>query len=346
LLEFLDSQGLNIDKSAERSLENQYFSEDFPRAAASAMGEVTFVPQLVEGYLRGLITPENAAIIAAAHFRIVVADEPGSLAVILPAVFAELHCQVIRVPETEKTPAITAKTLRELMGSLTRVSETVKQTHADLGVIVDNDAERLILVDNRGEILKEEQLTALISFLVLKYQPENITVPVQVTAPHTIETLAREFRGKVIRTKANPRSLMEQVAQKKLFPALNGQTSYHPQFDALFSLVKVLELLAREKVTLAEAKLLIPPVERSYQEVDCPWEEKGRIMRNLFEENKERRLEMTDGLKVYHDAGWTLVLPDAEEPVFRIYAEANTSEEADALTRMYMDRISELQLEN
>jgi mannose-1-phosphate guanylyltransferase/phosphomannomutase len=346
LLEFLDSQGLNIDKSTERALENQYSSEDFPRAAAGAMGEVTFVPQLVEGYLRGLITPETAAIIAAARFRIVVADEPGSLAMILPVVFEELHCQVIHGHKPEKLPVTTPRTLRELLGSLTRVSETVKQTRADLGVIVDNDAERLILVDNRGEILKEELLTALLSYLLLKYQPENITVPVQVTAPHTIEKLAREFRGKVIRTKANPRSLMEQEAQKKLFPALNGQTSYHPQFDALFSLVKVLELLAREKLTLAEAKLLIPPVERSYQEVDCPWEEKGRIMRNLFEENQERRLELTDGLKVYHDAGWTLVLPDAEEPIFRIYAEANTSEEADALTRMYMDRISELQLEN
>jgi mannose-1-phosphate guanylyltransferase/phosphomannomutase len=66
-------------------------------------------------------------------------------------------------------------------------------------------------------------------------------------------------------------------------------------------------------------------------------------MRNLFEENKEHEVEMTDGLKVFHDEGWALVLPDAEEPVFRIYSEADTNEEADALTRMYMERIHELQ---
>jgi mannose-1-phosphate guanylyltransferase / phosphomannomutase len=54
---------------------------------------------------------------------------------------------------------------------------------------------------------------------------------------------------------------------------------------------------------------------------------------------------LTDGLKVFHDNGWALVLPDAEEPVFRIYAEANTTEEADALTQMYMDRISDMQLQ-
>jgi len=103
--------------------------------------------------------------------------------------------------------------------------------------------------------------------------------------------------------------------------------------------------LARENLTLAGAKLLIPDVPRRYREVDCPWEQKGRIMRNLFEENKGHRVEMTDGLKVYHDQGWALVLPDAEEPVFRIYAEASSHEEADALTQMYMSRIQELQLE-
>ena len=50
------------------------------------------------------------------------------------------------------------------------------------------------------------------------------------------------------------------------------------------------------------------------------------------------------GLKSFMNEGWALVLPDAEEPIFRIYSEANTNEEADALTQMYMNRIAELQL--
>jgi mannose-1-phosphate guanylyltransferase/phosphomannomutase len=340
----LDRQGMNLDKATERSLENSYCCEDFPRAGAAEMGEVTFVPQLMESYLQGLFTPEQQQLIGVAHFKVVVNYDPGNLAVILPGIFEKLHCEVYNCYDAVERYPDRPKTLKDLLGSISRVAEVIQAQRADLGVIVDNNAERLILLDNRGEILKEDQLTALISFLVLKYQDTNTVLPVQVTAPHTIETLAQEFRGKVIRTKANSRSLMEQVARNKLFPALGGQTSYQPQVDAIFCLVKVLELLAREGLGLAEAKQLIPRVERGYQEVDCPWEDKGRIMRNLFEENKGRQLELTDGLKVFHDQGWALVLPDAEEPVFRIYSEANTLEEADALTRMYMDRISQLQL--
>jgi len=342
LIEFFDEHGLNIDKATERSLENSYFSEDFPRVASDAMGELMFVPQLINPYLEGGLSPELKELIINRKFKIAAVFEPSSLSVILPGLFEELGCQVIDCGDEVNRSR--PRTLKELLGTLSQVTEAIKNNRADLGVIVDNNAERLIVIDENGEILKEEQLTALLAFQVLKYHPKA-AVPVQVTAPHFIESLAKEFHGKVIRTKATPRSLMEKMVQERLFPALDGQGSYLPHFDAIFSMLKLLELLAREQLSLSEAKQLIPPVERSYQEVDCPWEQKGRIMRNLFEENKERQVEMTDGLKVFHDQGWALVLPDAEEPVFRIYSEANTSEEADALTRIYMNRINELQLE-
>lgn len=343
LIEFMDAQGLNIDKGTERSLENSFFNEDFPRIAAGEMGELTFVPQLIDPYLKGILTQETQKIIINRGFKIVAFYEPAGLSVILPGLFDELGCQVITSNNLTEQSGARPKTFQELLGALNLVGEIIKSNKADLGVIVDNNAERLILLDENGEIVKEEHLTGLLAYHAMKTKPEA-TIPVQVTAPHFIENLAKELHGRVIRTKANPRSLMEKVVQEKLFPALNGKGSYHPHFDAIFSLVQVLEFLAKEQLSLAEAKAFIPAANRSYQEVDCPWEQKGRIMRNLFEEHKGHQVEMTDGLKVFHDQGWALVLPDAEEPVFRVYSEANSPEEADALTRMYMTRINELQL--
>lgn len=342
LVEFFDHQGLNIDKAAERSLENAFFSEDFPRAAAGVLGELTFVPQLAQPYLHGLTGSSETELIRSRQFKVAVAYDRGKVALILPSLLESLGCRIIQVDEPERQDASRPRTIKELLGVMTQVTEKIKETRADLGVIVDNNAERVILFDDQGEITKEEQFTGLLSYLVLKHLPSE-TVPAPVTAPQYLEDLAKEFRGKVIRTKANPRSLMEKVAQEKLFPTGEGNGTYHPHFDALFGMVKILELLAREGATLSQAKALLPHVARGYQEAECPWEDKGRIMRSLFEENKERQLETTDGLKIYHDQGWALVLPDADEPIFRIYAEANTNEEADALTSMYMSRISQLQ---
>jgi mannose-1-phosphate guanylyltransferase/phosphomannomutase len=343
VIEFFDQAGLHIDKNSERTLENAFFCEDFLRADASSMGELAFVPQLMQPYLQGLMDMETKELLQNKHFKIVVAYDSGSLSLMMPGLFEQLGCQVMSVESKPNELMNRPRTLKELAGIMNSVAEQVNITGADLGIIVGNDAERLILLDEHGELLKDEQLTALLSFLVFKYKP-HATMPVQVTAPHFIEELAREFHGRVIRTKANPRSMMEKVAQERLFPSADGKNLYQPEFDALFCLIKVMELLAKENLSLSEAKLLIPKIERGYQEAECPWEDKGRVMRNLFEENKDRQLEMTDGLKVFHEQGWALVLPDAEEPIFKIYSEANTIEEADALTQLYINRISELQL--
>lgn len=343
VLEFMDPLGLNIDKNTERALENAFFSEDFPRAAADSMGELTFVPKFIEPYLQGLFNPEVKQLIGEVNFHIVASFDGGGLSLILPRLFAETNCRVDEF-NPKNTGSDEAKTFRELLTTVDQVKTKIREDRADLGIIVDNNGERMILFDETGEVVKEEEVTSLISFLALKYQPEK-AIPVPVTAPHFIEKLAKEFHGRVIRTKANPRSLMEKNVQEKLFPAAGGRSAYHPQFDALFCLVKILELLAREKMSLSKAKAMIPPIKRGYREADCPWEQKGRVMRNLFEENRERQVEMTDGLKVFHQEGWALVLPDAEEPIFKIYSEANTTEEADALTDIYLNRINELQLQ-
>jgi mannose-1-phosphate guanylyltransferase/phosphomannomutase len=342
-LEFFDAAGLNIDKNTERSLENAFFTEDFPRVGADSMGELTFVSKFMEPYLEGLFKAGVKQLLEKAEFHVIATYDGGVLSLILPRLLAETGCKVSELPS--KAPVANQnRTFRDLLDTVDQVKAAIAERRADLGIIVDNNGERLIILDETGEVVKEEEITALISFLILKYQPQT-AIPVPVTAPHFIEKLAEEFHGRVIRTKASPRSLMEKNLQEKLFPAADGRSTYHPQFDGLFCLVKILELLAREKISLASARALVPPVQRGYKEADCPWEQKGKVMRNLFEENRERQVEMTDGLKVFHPEGWALVLPDAEEPIFKIYSEANTMEEADALTDIYLNRIQELQVQ-
>ncbi len=344
VIEFFDHSGLYIDKNNERALENAYFCEDFLRVEAEAMGELAFVPHLIEPYLDGLLNSEARKLIQTRHYKMVIHYDDGSLSLILPSLLDKLEGEVV-VAENQPGDSIhRVRPLKELARIMSVVAEQIKSSGADFGIISGNDGEKLIILDENGELLKDEHLTALLAFWVLKYKPQA-TIAVQVTAPQFIEEIARQFHGQVIRTKANPRSMMEKVAQEKLFPSADGRNLYQPEYDSLVCLVKIMELLAREQLSLSEAKMLLPNVERSYREADCPWEDKGRIMRNLFEENKNHPLEMTDGLKVFHEQGWALVLPDAEEPIFKIYSEANTSEEADALSQIYLTRIHQLQTE-
>ena len=58
---------------------------------------------------------------------------------------------------------------------------------------------------------------------------------------------------------------------------------------------------------------------------------KGTVMRVLNERLSGRELDLTDGIKVQDERGWSQVLPDPDEPLIHIYAEGETSDESSEL---------------
>jgi mannose-1-phosphate guanylyltransferase/phosphomannomutase len=80
----------------------------------------------------------------------------------------------------------------------------------------------------------------------------------------------------------------------------------------------------------------------AHETVVTPWEQKGMVMRTLVEMSKDRDVQLIDGVKVRHDDGWALALPDPEEPVTHIWSEAATDAEAKALATEYARRIRQL----
>lgn len=343
-VEFIDEQGLTINRALERKLEQAFFTEEFRRMPVEHLGQIIRADQIYRHYLNEIIKVTAREAITQAAFRVVVNYDEGAVPLLLPPLLTDLGCEILTHESTDECP-LRPRTLREMSEWAGGVAQQVKREKADLGVLVDHNGEYLILVDEKGRIIKDEQFFALISLCALKYSPVN-TVAVPVTAPLFFEEVVRELQGNVVRTKANPRALMEKVAEERLFPGDREQTRFQPAFDGLYSLTKILELMAREKVGLSQLIAALPPYYTAQKAVDCSWEDKGRIMRSLFEENKEKKIEIIDGLKVYHDQGWALVLPDAEEPVFQVYSEAGSQEEAEALSSLYSGRISDLQLKS
>jgi mannose-1-phosphate guanylyltransferase/phosphomannomutase len=76
--------------------------------------------------------------------------------------------------------------------------------------------------------------------------------------------------------------------------------------------------------------------------VVTPWEHKGLVMRTLVEQSKDRELVLVDGVKVLHEEGWALVLPDPEEPVTHVWAEGASDADAVRLAEEYARRIRQI----
>ena len=152
-----------------------------------------------------------------------------------------------------------------------------------------------------------------------------------------------------MRTRTDRRSLMALAAQAGSSLAFAGGANYElifpefaPVFDSLYGAAKVMELLAAQGRTLSEIVDELPASHLASRRDPCPWERKGQIMRRLLDETDGENVELTDGIRVAREGGWVLVLPDATDPLFNVWAEGRSEDEANRYADEIATRIDEL----
>ncbi len=348
LVEFFDKNGIYLSTNGQRKIETIFYREDFGRTAADEVGAIEFVPRAIEQYSQDFFRLLDTEAVQKRNFKVIVDYAYNRISGVLPQMLGQLETETIALnayTDAKKSPKTEAER-DEFVQSLSEYLLTLK---ADMGVYLGDDGERLTVVDETGSILSGSDLLAVFALLVARAKP-GAQVAVPVTAPSTIERILAEQGGRVIRTKTDVRALMGTAAEGKEGFALAGRTTgglmfpeFHPAFDGLFSFAKLLEMLALQNTTLSAMRQMLPAYFMASETVSCPWEIKGRIMRVLTAESEGTRTELVDGIKTYGDDGsWVLILPDASEPNFRIYAEASSQDAANELVHRAVLRISGL----
>ncbi|MDI6786584.1 MAG: mannose-1-phosphate guanyltransferase [bacterium] len=334
-ISFFDSKGLDIPVKKEKAITQLFFREDFRRADIGDTGNLSFPYRTMEYYKEGFFDKIDKNLISQSDFKIVVDYGFGGASTVSPSIFGSFECEVLAINshlDVNKINEVYTKT-NAMLQQLSNIVVTLK---ADVGFMLDSEAERIFIVDDKGRILADSFALVLISSLLAQTYPEsNVAVPVNIT--RTIEKLVK----KVKRTKTAPRAMME---EKDIVMVGNGTggfifPQFQPTFDAMYTAVKVLELMAKSGLKLSELVNNIPPFFIAYEKVPCPWEKKGEIMREMIEFTKNENVELIDGIKVYHKEDWVLLIPDADRPFFHVYAESDSMEKAKALAYNYIDKI-------
>ncbi|HHW13937.1 MAG TPA: hypothetical protein GXX28_03265, partial [Firmicutes bacterium] len=311
--------------------------EDFARVEPDRVGRITYFPRAVERYLSGLLALLDREAIRRAAPRVAVGVGGGPLGLLLPALLRHLGCRVHQV-ETAPGGAVTVggdfPAILEELGA-----ETVR-SGAQLGVAMEPAGENLRLVDETGRPVPPEAVELLLAWRTMR---QGLPVVVPVSAPGAVEKLAARLDARVVRTKSTVRARME--AERQLMP---GTAPYfHAVSDALLTLARVLEGLAKEGATLSRLLAELPPCHTARAEVPCDWTHKGRVMRSLLEEfAAEEGVDFTDGVKVHPDRdpdAWVLVQPDADAPYFRVITEGRTANQAQAFLAAFRERILALE---
>jgi mannose-1-phosphate guanylyltransferase/phosphomannomutase len=302
------------------------------RAYPGEIGELHYPPRAFEYYTEGLLASIDADAIRRAGLKLVVDYGFGSTGLVLPGLFGRLDCEVLAVNAVvDETRALLEP--EQIAEHQARLADLVTVSGSDLGALFDPVGERIFIVDDNGTIL---DVVATLLLAVAIHSGDGRTVALPVTTSREVARIAEERGFNVRWTKASPAALMDAAAAGDVaFAGSPDGSLIFPDFipapDGMNALAKILEFRALSGEPLSSYLEPLPSVFMVREAVPCPWEQKGAVMREVVERASGDRVELTDGVKVFHNEDWVLVLPDPSQPVVHVWAEADSDAKARAL---------------
>lgn len=350
-IKFFDESGMDLASAREKKIERLFFGEDFKRMGIEEVGELSFpYHRVAESYKEGALSCIDRDVVRAANFKVVVDYAYSSASQIFPSILGELGIEVIALnAHIDETRITKSKSMFER--ALSQISQIVKSLDADLGIMLDTGAEKIFLCDEKGNILQGDMELAIMAILVCRSAKLAQTTPAQIAVPvkasRVIDEIAKKNGAKVIRTKTSVRDMMESSTRPGvtflgenmggfIFP------EFQPAFDAMFTTIKLLEMLARGGGKLSEIAAEVPRISMVCKEVSCSPELKGKVLRTIVDGIKDEEADLTDGVKVFYDNNWVLVLPDPARPTIHVCAEASTEKQAQKLVNEYIEKIDSI----
>jgi mannose-1-phosphate guanylyltransferase/phosphomannomutase len=328
---FIDDEGTDLDPGRLRKIERTFYREEVRRAYPGEIGELHYPPREVDYYTEGLLSAVDAEGIRRARLKLVVDYGFGSTGLVLPGLFGRLDCEVLAVNSVvDETRAVLSD--EQVAEHQARLADLVTVSGSDLGALFDPVGERLFLVDDNGTML--DGVALLLLGVAMLRGEGGIALP--VTASREVARIAEAGGHRVRWTKASPAALMEAAAlgDVRLAGSPDGALifpDFLPAPDGMATLAKFLEFRAHSDQPLSSLLAPLPPVFVVHEQVPCPWDQKGGVMREVVERASGDRLELIDGVKIYHGEDWVLVLPDPEQPVVHVWAESDGDAKARAL---------------
>lgn len=332
-----NKNGMAYTSQQEAKIEEIYANKDYISVTWDKVGSLSVNEEIKGRYIDDLV----AMVDIKKGLKVVIDCASGAGSEISPLVFRKAGCEVTTLNSQPdgffpgRNPEPNADNLGNLM-------KTVVAIGADLGIAHDGDADRMITVDEKGNISPFDSLLALIS----KQFDGDIVTTVDAGL-----CMDESVKGDVIRTPVGDVNVAEVIIEKNA--AFGGEPSgtwLHPDFcmcpDGILSGLRMAEIVSRDG-KLSELLDKIPSYPNIREKITCSKEAKVKVMENMEELLKDAfddivEVNSLDGVRLtFSDDSWVLVRPSGTEDYIRITLESRESERAEEIKEKCVKIINE-----
>lgn len=275
----------------------------------------------------------NKKAIEVANFKVVVDGVNSTGGIAIPLLLERLGVNVIKLYcEPNGHFPHNPEPLKEHLGDL---ANAVVKAHADLGIVVDPDVDRLAFMDEKGEMFGEEYTLVACADYVLSKTPGN-TVS-NMSSTRALSDVTVKHGGTYQASAVGEVNVVELMKANKavIGGEGNGGIIYpdsHYGRDALVGVALFLSLLAEKQMTTSTLRASYPNYFMSKKKIELtPTLDVDAILKTMEANYSYEKLTTIDGVKIDFSNSWVHLRKSNTEPIIRIYTEAPSQNEADTL---------------
>jgi phosphomannomutase len=305
---------------------------DFPKP--TQVGKVRETISMVDRYVPDVLAASGLKDFGG--LKLAVDNGNGMDGIVLPLLFMNTNCEVYplfwdldgRFPNHEANP------LKE--ETLAALKQTVKSFGARLGVAYDGDGDRAGFVDENGERISGDIVTAILAKEMLKEKP-GATIIYDVRSSRAVPEEIQKAGGKPLMWKVGHAFIKAKMRETGAY--FSGELSCHYYYDKFhttdngdLTMLTMIRTLLSEGKTLSE---LAKPIQRyshspetNFQVSDIP----GTIAK-VKAHYQDGKITELDGLRIDYPDWWFNLRPSQTEPLLRMNVEANTDDQMHQKTK-------------
>lgn len=337
--EFLsDAEGKRVLAMAEE--------EDYAYPEIDGIGHVVSRESYNERHIEQVLALPlvDVETVRARKFKVVVDAVNSVGGVVMPELLRRLGCEVVEL-NCEPTGEF-AHNPEPLPQNLTEIAEVIVREKADLGIVVDPDVDRLAFVNEDGTMFVEEYTLVAVADYVLSHKVGN-TVS-NLSSSRALRDVTERRGGRYY---ASAVGEVNVVAKMKEVGAViggegNGGVIYpelHYGRDALVGTALFLTYLAQRGMTMTQLRATYPAYFASKNKIELtPAIDVDKVLREIKTRYAGEQVNDIDGVKIDFAENWVHLRKSNTEPIIRVYTEAKSMEEADALAQRFIGEIKQI----